>query len=221
MSGKFSHFHTLSKRSRRRNVSQATPREGPQADPGRSAQRAAAPGIAGSGALGIASYQKVQALQSSCRSKRLALYSSRLAGAPSCPPSGVSLSRGGAASPDGIAWAAFDPAAIARERAAGRPVFVEFTADWCITCKVNETVVLSRDAVREELTRWGYASFKADWTTRDDAITLELAEWGRAGVPMYLVYPADRGKEPEILPELLTLDATLEVLREAGRDKGA
>ena len=99
--------------------------------------------------------------------------------------------------------------------------FVVFTADWCITCKVNQTAVLSQDAVRDELERWDYASFKADWTTRDDAITHELARWGRAGVPMYLVYPADPGKEPELLPELLTLDGTLEVLREAGRDRGA
>ncbi len=143
-----------------------------------------------------------------------------LAAAPSDPPPAVASSREIASSPDGIPWSVFDSAAIARERAAGRPVFVGFTADWCITCKVNETVVLSQDAVREELERWGYASFKADWTTRDDAITLELAEWGRAGVPMYVVYPADPGKEPELLPELLTLDATLEVLREAGRGAG-
>ena len=124
------------------------------------------------------------------------------------------------ASEDGIEWIAFDPAAIDRERAAGRPVFVDFTADWCITCKVNESVGLSQDAVRDELERWNYAAFKADWTQRDDAITLELAEWGRAGVPMYLVYPADPGRDPELLPELLTLDATLEALRAAGRGAG-
>ncbi len=143
-----------------------------------------------------------------------------LAAAPSEPPPGVVTSRGLVASPDGIPWTAFDPVAIARERAAGRPVFVEFTADWCITCKVNEAVVLSQTAVRDELEKWGYASFKADWTRRDDAITLELAEWGRAGVPMYVIYPADPGKAPVLLPELLTLDATLEALRDAGRGKG-
>ena len=143
-----------------------------------------------------------------------------LAAAPLDPSPGSASSRGVAASADGIQWIPFDPAAIARERVAGRPVFVEFTADWCITCKVNQTVVLSQDAVRDELERWGYASFKADWTTRDDAITMELSEWGRAGVPMYLVYPADPAREPELLPELLTLDATLEVLREAGRKAG-
>jgi thiol:disulfide interchange protein DsbD len=150
----------------------------------------------------------------------LAFVVASLAAAPSDPSRGEASSRGTAAAPDGIPWTAFDPAAIARERASGRPVFVGFTADWCITCKVNESVVLSRDAVRDELARWGYASFRADWTTRDDAITRELAEWGRAGVPMYIVYPADPGKEPRFLPELLTLDGTLEALREAGRSRG-
>ncbi len=151
----------------------------------------------------------------------LAFVVASLAAAPSEPPTGRGSSGRAGASAEGRTWTAFDPAAIARERAAGRPVFVEFTADWCITCKVNQTVVLSQDAVRDELERWGYASFKADWTTRDDAITLELAQWGRAGVPMYLVYPADPGKAPAVLPELLTLDSTLTALREAGRDKGA
>jgi len=143
-----------------------------------------------------------------------------LAAMPLDPAPRAAASSGLGASGDGIPWAAFDPAAIDRERASGRPVFVDFTADWCITCKVNETAVLSREAVRDELERWNYATFKADWTTRDDAITLELAEWGRAGVPMYVVYPAGTGKEPVLLPELLTLDATLEVLREAGRGRG-
>ncbi|MEE2678689.1 MAG: thioredoxin family protein [Myxococcota bacterium] len=122
-----------------------------------------------------------------------------------------------ASSPGGINWLAFDPLAIDRERAAGRPVFVDFTADWCITCKVNEAVVLSNAAVQEELARWEFATFKADWTLRDDGITQALAQWGRAGVPMYLVYPADPTKPPQLLPELLTLGATVEALRAAGQ----
>jgi len=133
-------------------------------------------------------------------------------------PPGVSPDAG--LSPDGIKWRPFDPSAVDRERAEGRPVFVGFTADWCITCKVNESVVLADEAVQEELERWKFATFKADWTLRDDAITQALARWGRAGVPMYLVYPADPGKQPEILPELLTLDATLEALRAAGQAGG-
>jgi len=125
-----------------------------------------------------------------------------------------------ASSPGEIQWMAFDPAAVDRERAAGRPVFVDFTADWCITCKVNESVVLAHESVQEELARWKFATFKADWTLRDDAITQALARWGRAGVPMYLVYSADPGKRPQILPELLTVDATLDALRAAGQAGG-
>jgi thiol:disulfide interchange protein DsbD len=74
--------------------------------------------------------------------------------------------------------------------------------------------------VHDELARWNFATFKADWTLHDDEITRELAVWGRAGVPMYLVYPADPAREPELLSELLTLDATLEALRAAGRAGG-
>ncbi|MCH2173728.1 thioredoxin family protein [Myxococcota bacterium] len=124
-------------------------------------------------------------------------------------------------SPDGIDWLTFDPSAIDRERAAGRPVFVDFTADWCITCKVNETVVLSDETILDELTRWQFATFKADWTQRDDAITQALAQWGRAGVPMYLVYPADPTQPPQLLPELLTLGSTVDALRAAGQAGGA
>ncbi len=136
-------------------------------------------------------------------------------------PAPRDTSLGGVPSTGGINWRPFDPSAIDRERAAGRPVFVDFTADWCITCKVNETVVLADEAVQEELARWEFALFKADWTLRDDAITQALAEWGRAGVPMYLVYPADPSRPPKLLPELLTLDATLKALRAAGGEGGA
>ncbi len=120
----------------------------------------------------------------------------------------------------GIDWLRWEPAAIARERAAGRPVFVDFTADWCITCKVNETVVLADDAVRAELARWDFATFKADWTLRDEAIGRELAAYGRAGVPMVLAYPADSAREPSLLPELLTVDGTIEALREVASSEG-
>ena len=123
-------------------------------------------------------------------------------------------------SADGIDWQPFDPATIARERVAGRPVFVDFTADWCITCKVNETVVLANDAVRDELARGNYATVKADWTLRDEAIGRELAAFGRAGVPMYLVYPSDPGRAPTLLPELLTVDGTIAALRAGASENG-
>jgi thiol:disulfide interchange protein DsbD len=115
-----------------------------------------------------------------------------------------------------LEWLPYDSSAIDRERAAGRPVFVDFTADWCITCKVNESVVLSNDAVRDEFARWNYARFKADWTLQDEEIGRQLAAWGRAGVPMYLVYQADPTAEPQLLPELLTVGGTIQALRAAG-----
>ncbi len=115
-----------------------------------------------------------------------------------------------------LEWLPYDSSAIDRERAAGRPVFVDFTADWCITCKVNESIVLSNDAVRDEFARWNYARFKADWTLHDEEIGRQLAAWGRAGVPMYLVYQADPATEPQLLPELLTVDGTIQALRAAG-----
>ena len=96
---------------------------------------------------------------------------------------------------------------------AGRPVFVAFSADWCITCKVNEQVVLSRDDVQTELDRLGFARFKADWTQRDETIRQELARHGRAGVPMYLVYAPARPDAPEVLPELLSTEGVIDAIR--------
>lgn len=128
---------------------------------------------------------------------------------------------GAAAAPDGAdatGWRAFDAADIAASLGAGQPVFVAFSADWCITCKVNEQVVLSRDDVQTELVRAGFERFKADWTRRDETIRAELARHGRAGVPMYLVYTPGRPDAPEILPELLSPDGVIEAIRRAGAD---
>ena len=108
--------------------------------------------------------------------------------------------------------ARFDPGAVAREVATGRPAFVYFTADWCLTCKLNERVVLSDERIQQALAERDTAIFKGDWTLRDEAIRAELARFGRAGVPLYLLYdPAKPGK-PQILPELLSVDLVLEAL---------
>jgi len=107
----------------------------------------------------------------------------------------------------------FAHAAVSGELAAGRPVFVFFTADWFLTCKVNERFVLSEASVRSEFERLDVATFKADWTRRDDVIRAELERHGRAGVPMYLVYRPSAPTEPRVLPELLTEEALLGALR--------
>jgi len=110
---------------------------------------------------------------------------------------------------------AFDPASITQELEAGRTVFVYFTADWCITCAANERLVLSDDRVQAAFGRGDVAVFKADWTRRDESIRLELARFGRAGVPMYLVYRAGAEEDPIVLPELLNVDLVLEALSQS------
>jgi thiol:disulfide interchange protein len=112
-------------------------------------------------------------------------------------------------------WLAFERSAVDSALASGTPVFVSFTADWCITCKLNERVVLKDAEVQAEFDRLGIATFKADWTRRDEAIRQELARFGRAGVPMYLVYTPGQPGEPALLPELLTVDRVMRALSEA------
>jgi thiol:disulfide interchange protein DsbD len=112
---------------------------------------------------------------------------------------------------------AFDAAAVAAEVAAGRPAFVYFTADWCVTCKLNERLVLSDARVHEALRELGVGVWRADWTRRDEAIRAELARFGRAGVPAYLVYAAGSPGAPRVLPELLSVDLLVGALRDAAR----
>jgi thiol:disulfide interchange protein/DsbC/DsbD-like thiol-disulfide interchange protein len=120
-----------------------------------------------------------------------------------------------------LAWRPYNLAAIEGELRGGRPVLVDFTADWCITCKVNETVVLEDDRVRDELERLRVATFKADWTLYDEEIRQVLASFGKAGVPMYLVYRPEAPGDPEVLPELLTVDLVIDALRQAAGASGA
>ncbi|MBK7949440.1 MAG: thioredoxin family protein [Deltaproteobacteria bacterium] len=109
----------------------------------------------------------------------------------------------------------YDEAAVRETLARGVPVFVIFTADWCITCKVNERTVLDRPAVRDTLAQAGFALFRADWTRRDDGIRAKLAEFGRAGVPLYLVYDPAAPESPRVLSELLSQEAVITALSAA------
>jgi thiol:disulfide interchange protein DsbD len=117
-------------------------------------------------------------------------------------------------SSDGLAWEPFSPERLAALRAAGTPVFVNFTAAWCVTCLVNERVALRSAAVADAFTRKGVVALKADWTNRDPAIGQVLGSLGRNGVPLYVLYPSGAGTvaAPTLLPQILTEGAVIDAL---------
>jgi thiol:disulfide interchange protein/DsbC/DsbD-like thiol-disulfide interchange protein len=108
------------------------------------------------------------------------------------------------------AWQAWSTAEVQRQTAAGKPVFVDFTAAWCVTCQANKQLVLNTRTVAEALDRKGVVRLRADWTNQDDAITRELARFRRSGVPLYVIY--DRQGRTQILPELLTERTVLDTV---------
>jgi thiol:disulfide interchange protein len=99
-------------------------------------------------------------------------------------------------------WQAWEPGRVDQLLAAGQPVFVDFTAAWCVTCQYNKKTTLSRDDVMADLSAKKVALLRADWTRRDPAITAALAQLGRNGVPVYVFYAA--GKAPVVLSEVLS-----------------
>jgi thiol:disulfide interchange protein DsbD len=109
-------------------------------------------------------------------------------------------------------WEPFSAARLDELRGAGRPVFVNVTAAWCLTCLVNERVALRSSAVTGALARKGVATLKADWTNRDPAITRVLGSFGRNGVPLYLLYPARATGQPTVLPQILSEGAVIDAL---------
>lgn len=111
-----------------------------------------------------------------------------------------------------VPWEPFSPARLAELQAAGRPILVNFTAAWCITCLVNERVALSSSRVAQKLADRAVATLKADWTHRDPAITAALAAFGRVGVPLYVLY-SPQTAEPVILPQILTEAVLLQNLQ--------
>ena len=116
---------------------------------------------------------------------------------------------------DGIAWRPFSQKALDDLLMAGEPVFVDFTADWCISCKFNERTAIDVPAVREAFAKDGIVPMKADWTNANPEITAALKKFGRVGVPFYVVYPRGRSDQPIILPEILTQKIVLEALSKA------
>ena len=122
------------------------------------------------------------------------------------------------ASPEGasLAYEAYSPERLAALRAEGKPVFVNFTAAWCVSCQVNEQVALSTRGVADAFARTGVVYLKADWTKKDAEIAAALESYGRAGVPLYVVYGAKGGGEV-ILPQILTEGAVVRALETAAK----
>lgn len=121
----------------------------------------------------------------------------------------------GPSSPQGAgpASAPWSAAAVETALAQGRPVLVNFTADWCVTCKINERTSLTSAGVKAAMERTDAVYLVGDWTRRDDAITAELQRHGRSGVPLYLLYSPGVA-EPEVLPQLLTEGVVVEALKD-------
>jgi thiol:disulfide interchange protein len=112
----------------------------------------------------------------------------------------------------GPVWQPFTPTLLQQSRAQGKPVFVDFTASWCLSCQVNERLILHRADVEQRLRDSGAVLLRADWTNQDPDITQTLATLGRSGVPTYALYPADPSAPAHVLPEVLSPGIVLDAL---------
>jgi thiol:disulfide interchange protein DsbD len=114
----------------------------------------------------------------------------------------------------GEGWIPFAQGDVERTLAQGRPAFVDFTAAWCLTCQVNERVVLDTETVMDAFRDRNVALFKADWTRQDPEITAALQALNRSGVPVYVLYQGRPGAEPHVLPAILTEQIVLGALED-------
>ncbi|MEO0852631.1 MAG: thioredoxin family protein, partial [Cyanobacteria bacterium J06648_11] len=130
------------------------------------------------------------------------------------PVSSPSAIAAGSQVEDAIAWEPYSAATLANYRREGKPVFVNFAADWCITCLANDRLVLSQSDIKDAFVANDVAYLKGDWTNRNPVITEALAEFGRGGVPLYVFYPP--ADDPVVLPQILSSDRLQQVLTQSG-----
>jgi len=115
-----------------------------------------------------------------------------------------------------LPWQPYSPQALAVARAQGKTVLVDFTADWCLTCKVNLAFAINRKEVKDLVERNGVVTLLADWTDNNDVIKKALLELNSQSIPLLAIYPADPNREVMILPDVLTQGTVLDALVEAG-----
>ncbi len=115
----------------------------------------------------------------------------------------------------GIEWQPFSLAGLENDLKGDRPVFLDFTAEWCLTCKVNEKTVLNSRDVVDRLRALNVLTVRADWTNRNPDITKLLSKFGRSGVPLYVIFTPGKSDAPRVLPEVITSGIVLEALNAA------
>jgi thiol:disulfide interchange protein DsbD len=118
-------------------------------------------------------------------------------------PSSASPQQSSAGATSGSTWQPWSADAVQHALAAGQPVFVDFTAGWCLSCQVNERVALDRPEVMQAFAAANVLLLRADWTREDPAITQALTDLGRSGVPVYALYTPGQST-PQLLPQVLT-----------------
>jgi thiol:disulfide interchange protein DsbD len=120
-----------------------------------------------------------------------------------------------------LTWQPYTQANFDAARASGHPVFIDFTAAWCLSCQVNEKAVLQSAEIESTLITNHVVLLKADWTQYDPTITRELAAVGRSGVPTYVMYPPGKMSNADVLPEFLTKDVVLTAIKKDSKPMGA